>query len=101
MGLKVTLEDDGLAFDTRSGRYEFSRAAYYVTVVCEDDHQIGPGGNEVDFREAFARKQDAEAAIAAIKDVICWEGTWDEINQRVEDFGRDNLNRLMVGAMQW
>ena len=69
------------------------KACFHVVVSAKD--------TEVSFNEQFARQQDAEAAMNAIQNTIDWNGTWDEIDYRITQFGRDKLNQLMMEALQW
>lgn len=92
-GLRVEFESAGFSLDADSGCYEWVDSGWLV--VHGHGHELWA------FRELFARKQDAEAAMRAISSVIDWDGSEDEVDARIREYGRERINRLMMEAMQW
>jgi len=92
-GLRVEFDPAGLSLDTASGCYEWVDSGWLVL--------HGHGNDLWALRELFARKQDAEAAMRAISSVIDWDGSEEEVDARIREYGRERINRLMMEAMQW
>lgn len=90
-GLEVRRWAEGYDRNVVTQERTYVPDSYRVTITCVD----------IAFSECFARESDATAAMKAIEPVLDWIGTDDEIEQRILEFGRDKLNKLMMEALQW
>lgn len=76
-----------------SGFNDNKKTAYRIRVHFEDQRAVIP--------IQFARRRDAEQGLKALRKLMSFEGTYEEVRARIIDIGPKRIRQAVCEAMAW